>query len=41
MSETWINIEGYIKIMNEVVDTELDVIDNQDEYDVFFIDVDR
>ena len=37
MAETWINIEDDIEILNEVVDTELYDIDNQDEDYVFGI----
>ena len=40
MAKTWINIENCIRILNEVVDSELDAIDNQDEDDVFCIDGD-
>ena len=40
MVEKYMNIEDNIKIINEVVDTELDDIDDQDEDDVFFIDDD-
>ena len=35
MAKTWINIENCIRILNEVVDSELDAIDNQDEDNVF------
>ena len=38
MAKTWINIEDNIKIINEVLDKELDTIDNQDKNDVFCID---
>ena len=37
MAKTWINIQDYIEIKNNVADTELDAIDNQDEDNVFFI----
>ena len=40
MAKTWINIENCIRILNEVVDSELDAIDNQDEDDVFCINGD-
>ena len=40
MAETWINIEGDIGIMNEVVEAELDSIDNQDYDDIFCINDD-
>ena len=35
IAKTWIIIEDKIKIMNEVLDAELDIIANQDEDDVF------
>ena len=35
MAKTWINIQDYIEIKNNVADTELDAIDNQDEDNVF------
>ena len=41
MSETWINIEEYIKITNEVVDAYLYAIDKQEEDDVFCINGER
>ena len=40
MSETWINIEDNIEIMNQVVDMQLYDIDNQDDKHVFLIEDD-
>ena len=40
MAKTWNNIQDYIEIKNNVADTELDAIDNQDEDNVFFINDD-